>query len=583
MEQAIKQAKAAIDNGNLLLAYDIAQSAIEAGDGSEELRHLLVLALARMGNAERAMELYHHYGLERSPDAHHRAIVARILKDSALATAETDDRNQAFVLAFEAYERLFRENGDAYPGINAATLAYLGGQEHKARELATAILALPEIADPAGFYAAATKAEALLLLGRFDEAGATLQSARDLPGANSGAKSSSCRQLSLIAEVAGLGVEQSDALLAPILPPSVIHFCGHMFLEDAALETELRKAVDQFLDAHDVGFAYGAIAAGSDILIAEAILARGSELHLTLPFARDDFIIQSITPAGPGWLERFERCMALATSVNFATEMHYVADPSQFGYASKVAMGMAKLRAQYLGGAVQQLAIWDGKAANGPAGTGADVKNWQSYGGSVTIIGAQDLNRQLSLPQKPKHDPYKRTTAAILFTDFQGFSKLSEAAIPTFWNGVMGRMGTVLRGHQNNILAQNSWGDALLAVASGAAVAAEIALELQSALRDFDMASLGLNEAGGMRIGVHYGPTYEMDDPITGKVNYYGTEVSKAARIEPVTPPGAVFVTEPFAAILALEAADYFICQFVGKVQFAKDYGTYPMYRLTAT
>lgn len=583
MKQAIKQTKAAIDNGNLLLAYDIAQSAIEAGDGSEELRHLLVLALARMGNAERAMELYHHYGLERSPDAHHRAIVARILKDSALATAEPDDRDQAFALAFAAYERLFRENGDAYPGINAATLSYLGGQKPKARELAATILALPEIADPADFYAAATKAEALLLLGRFDEAGATLQSARDLPGANTGAKSSSCRQLSLIAAAAGLGVEQSDALLSPILPPSVIHFCGHMFLEDAAPEARLRGAIDQFLDEHDVGFAYGAIAAGSDIMIAEAILARGSELHLTLPFAREDFIIQSITPAGSGWLKRFERCMALATSVNFATEMHYVADPSQFGYASKVAMGMAKLRAQYLGGAVQQLAIWDGKPANGPAGTGADVKNWQGYGGSVTIIGAQDLNRQLSLPQKPLDDPYKRTTAAILFTDFQGFSKLSEAAIPTFWNGVMGRMGIVLRGHQKHILAQNSWGDALLAVASSAAVAAEIALELQSALRGFDTATLGLEETGGMRIGVHYGPTYEMDDPITGKVNYYGTEVSKAARIEPVTPPGAVFVTEPFAAILALEAADRFICQFVGNVQFAKDYGTYPMYRLTAT
>ena len=48
-----------------------------------------------------------------------------------------------------------------------------------------------------------------------------------------------------------------------------------------------------------------------------------------------------------------------------------------------------------------------------------------------------------------------------------------------------------------------------------------------------------------MRIGAHYGPAYRTIDHITGRTTFYGTEVSKAARIEPVTPPGAVFVTEP--------------------------------------
>ncbi|MEP6345406.1 MAG: hypothetical protein ABJ082_06265, partial [Parasphingorhabdus sp.] len=71
--------KAAIDSGNLLLAYDTAVSALSDGDTSIELRHLMVLALARMGNGEQALELFHQYGLDSSPDAHHRAIAARIL------------------------------------------------------------------------------------------------------------------------------------------------------------------------------------------------------------------------------------------------------------------------------------------------------------------------------------------------------------------------------------------------------------------------------------------------------------------------------------------------------------------------
>jgi adenylate cyclase len=39
-------------------------------------------------------------------------------------------------------------------------------------------------------------------------------------------------------------------------------------------------------------------------------------------------------------------------------------------------------------------------------------------------------------------------------------------------------------------------------------------------------------------------------------------------------------VTEPFAAILALKAADRFRCRYVGRIELAKGYGTYPMYLL---
>ena len=135
---------------------------------------------------------------------------------------------------------------------------------------------------------------------------------------------------------------------------------------------------------------------------------------------------------------------------------------------------------------------------------------------------------------------------------------MSEAALPAFWEGVMGVVAEILDAHEADVECRNSWGDALYAVTSSAPVAAEIALQLQDRLARFDYATLGLDGSGGMRIGAHYGPAYRTTDHITGRITYYGTEVSKAARIEPVTPPGAVFVTEPFAAILALEARGRF-------------------------
>lgn len=582
MGQNVTQTKKAIDKGNLLLAYDLARVAIDGGDTSTELRHLLVLTLARMGDGQQAMELYSEYGLNASTNAHHRSIAARILKDAALAMADGDIRDEAMTAAYRAYADIFEESGDAYPGINAASLALLSGRKQQAQALASSIIALKEIANPQSYYDAATLAEALLINERVDEAAAALYMASRLPDANSGAKSSTSRQLALLAEMLGLDADHKTAVLAPISPPTVIHYCGHMFLEDATTEATLRQQIDEYLDKQNADFAYGALAAGADILVAEAILARGGELHVTLPFVKADFIEQSVIPAGEGWFKRFEDCLEAATSVHYATEMNYVGDPEQFGYASKVAMGMAKLRAEYLGTSPQQLALWDGAGVDGPAGTGADVSAWKAYGGDTTVIAPDAVDRNLAWPKQPDSDDLTRGLAAFLFTDFPGFSKLAEAALPAFWQGVMGRMGAVLESYPDKVLAKNSWGDAVLAITLDAPVAADIALALQDSLQDFDYSLLGLSESSGMRIGVHYGPAYQTQDLITGKTTFYGTEVSRAARIEPVTPPGAVFVTEPFAAILVLEASDRFKCRYVGNVEFAKGYGTYPIYRLMA-
>jgi hypothetical protein len=44
-------------------------------------------------------------------------------------------------------------------------------------------------------------------------------------------------------------------------------------------------------------------------------------------------------------------------------------------------------------------------------------------------------------------------------------------------------------------------------------------------------------------------------DPVRKERNFYGVEVTRA-RIEPRTPECDVYVTDPFAALVALEVAD---------------------------
>src|SRR5439155_25432992 len=89
----------------------------------------------------------------------------------------------------------------------------------------------------------------------------------------------------------------------------------------------------------------------------------------------------------------------------------------------------------------------------------------------------------------------------------------------------------------------------------------------------------GLN----LRIGLHAGPVYEFDDPITGDRSYGGTHVSRAARIEPITPPGQVYASEAFAAMAAAQRLPIFNFDYAGQTPMAKNYGTFPMYHMRRT
>jgi hypothetical protein len=48
--------------------------------------------------------------------------------------------------------------------------------------------------------------------------------------------------------------------------------------------------------------------------------------------------------------------------------------------------------------------------------------------------------------------------------------------------------------------------------------------------------------------------------PILDRENFFGAQVSRTARVEPVTPEGCIYVTETMVAVLALHNADKFAC-----------------------
>jgi len=578
--EAVKDAER---RGELLSAFDLAERGLEQHPEDIWLKHRAVLALARAGSTEEARRRFDEYGLGEIEAEDVAALRARIAKDVALA-AQGEERRRYAARSAALYGAIFARTGGYYPGINAATLSMVARDPEPARALAERVLELVR-GRTSDYYEAATEAEAQLLLGRVEEARAALARAAALHGGDLGAVGTTRRQLRLVCEASGIDADVLTALAGP----QIVHYCGHRISGDAEggrfparAEDLVSNRIVAELRRHPVACAYGSLASGGDILWAEALLAQGAELHVVLPFAREEFIVASVAPAGPRWVERFERCLSAASGVSFASEDARVADDVLYRYASELAMGLALLRARYLDTEARQLALWDGGPAHGAAGTAIDVATWRGLGLPVTVISLNGVAfGSADLASKPADPPASsRVVRAMLFADVKEFSKLSDEQLPRFADRVLGAFASVLERHGASVHYRNTWGDGMYVVLSDAPAAAACALDLQRAMQAIDLAAEGLPSHLALRLAGHVGPVFRVRDPVLQAPSFMGSHVSRTARIEPVTPPGTVYVTEPFAAALALAGTEEFLSDYVGHMPAAKDYGRLRMHRL---
>jgi Adenylate and Guanylate cyclase catalytic domain len=582
--------------GELLTAFDLAQRGLEEHPADIWLRHRAVLALARAGATAEAERRFAMYGLADKTDEDIAALGARIAKDRALA-ADGAARHGLAALAANRYAAISARTGGYYTTVNAATLWLLAGDDRRARHLARVALERVAASGEDSYYAAATEAEANLLLADARAACEALERAAERHGRDYGALASTRRQLRLVCDL----TRSDQGMLRALAGPAVVHFCGHRIAPDEAGtafaardEVAVAAQIAAQVKRHRAGYAYGSLASGADILWAEALLAAGSEVHIVLPFARDAFIARSIAPAGPEWITRFEHTLEKAKSVRYATADTVVGDDILFRYASDLAMGLALLRARYLAAEARQLAVWDGEDPRGAAGTSSDTATWRHAGQWVTVVPPDggpptelgpiaSLRRfrggtrpdVLARPETPA-----RVVGAMLYGDFKDFSRLTDEQMPVFTAKILNAIAEVLHRKGDAVWFRNTWGDGLCVVLSDPVRAAACALELQEALTRIDLDSIGLPEPLGLRLAGHLGPIFRVHDPVLERWAFTGSHVSRTARIEPVTPPGVVYVTEAFAAALTLAGDDRFGCDYVGHMPAAKGYGRLRMYRL---
>lgn len=172
-----------------------------------------------------------------------------------------------------------------------------------------------------------------------------------------------------------------------------------------------------------------------------------------------------------------------------------------------------------------------------------------------------------------------REPRAILVIDFPDFSRLPDEHIPSFHELVMRPVSEVLDAHEEGRLYDNSWGDAIIAIFDRAALAAHFSLDLQARMADVPFAEIGLPRTLRPRIAGDFGRTWQGFDFVRKELTYYGLHVTRAARLEPVTPPGAIYVTQPFARALADEDPSL-VCEYVGELTTPKNFGVMSAYRV---
>jgi hypothetical protein len=593
----LREVRDAERRGELLTAFDLAERALAEHPGDVQLQYRAILALARSGSTAEAARRFQEYGLSAVADEDVAGLRARIQKDIALA-AEGGARRRLAAEAAAAYRSVYHRTGGYYPAVNAATLSFIAGDREAARALAVETLRLVSTSGDHSYYAAATEAEAHLLLGDLTAARSALQRAAAAHGGDYGALSTTRRQLRMVCLAAGIDLK----VLAVFAGTTVVHFCGHRIAADgeegpfrAVDEADAADRVARAVEHRPAAFAYGSLASGGDILWAEALLDRGAELHIVLPFALEEFVARSVTPAGASWVDRFHRCLGQAETVSYATVDAYLDDDVLYRYCSELAMGLALLRARYLDVDAHQLALWDGQPARGEAGTAIDVATWRRRGHAVTVVlpverqgvGQPSGNLQEASATMEAaaagHDGgarARRVVRAMLFADVCGFTSLTDEQFPRFGEHLLAAFARVLDRHREAVEYRNTWGDALYVVLSDPVSAAACALDLQDAMISFDLAAVSLPGHLALRLGGHVGPVFPVVDPILKTPSFIGSHVSRTARIEPVTPCGAVYVTEPFVAALELAGGHAFACDYVGHMPAAKDYGRLRMYRL---
>jgi class 3 adenylate cyclase len=523
-------------SGNFVAAFDLAQEALHQWPDSQPLQHVSILALASCGSTHAALAALRASTLAGTDNEDFLAIEARLLKDLAFKSSASDAQT-LLATAAEAYELIAQRTGGNYTAQNAALLWMLAGAGARATRLASAVAAnLKTLGTPADAQAAyfhwATIAEAALVLGDRKLLEEAVANANPLCRANLWARART------FAQMRRLGRFRPDftEIVERWYRPSV----GLVLTREQMLRLPA-SSESANCDAPALVYAVGEDRE-SDW---QQLAAQGIRLHVIFANApRQD----NAAPLAPASVSR--QASGHRTDYTWSSLLLDGGDDNQRACA-ETALGLS------LGHADAMQAPWAVlREADG---------GWSQY---------QDCDRAtLGAGFAPETASPARRRFGFLFADAVGYSSLNVDDTRRYWTKLLPEAAAaVLRRHADTVLLRKTWGDAIHAVFRTASAAARAALEMTAATARL-AEELEFGRRLAFRVAVHFGAADHNFDPIEEAPTFFGPQLSFAARIVPVAPPGGVFVTEPCAAQLSLEGASDIDCTYIGTTSLAKSYG----------
>ena len=417
------------------------------------------------------------------------------------------------------------------------------------------------------------------------------------------------------------GIRVPDEVLELYAAPNIVVFTGHMIDRPnrelarfpAEIEPAIFSEIRNALEVVSANVGYSSAACGGDLLFIEAMLDRGAEVNVVLPFNNPDFIESSVRFAGENWVRRFENALRLANSVTYVTDDAYLGHDCLFEGCNRIVIGKAAQRARYLESELHLLTVLDQSSELLVGGTKfvnavwpntdkltvidpAKFRDTVPLRSSQHICNAETSNQSETneAADQQSNDEPQRQLRAMMFADVKDYSQLSDADGPPFihfFKIVCDEVKTALKSES---IAEpelvRTAGDGLFVVMNSAESLAKYAVAVKNAVRVANAAQENavLRELE-MRIALHAAPVYVFDNPFNPLKAYYGSHVNRAARLEPITVPGEIYATEQFVAMWTTEQIERtkrlrldgsWHWELVGELELAKNAGAQRTFHL---
>ncbi len=574
-----------LKTGEPLFAFDVLSMGVvffgritslaEVESGKERVYIALcqkqALALAQSGAAADAGSLLSHLIDSGVNDAETKGLLGRTYKDMALQGSGkgSKGKNRA---AFAIYYRSFQEakgrrddEASYYNGINAATLAFLGDDPQRAEHIAVEVesicerekvkLAAENCEIP--FWLDATLGEVALLAGDFNLAAGFYKQAASKTEGDFRSLGSMLKQVKLILRKS----KQAETLLDDCfrLPAVCVYSC--LQAEPVDDEQWLQSFFKEQIRTERAWIAYSSGISHAEIIFLEEVLRQGGEINIALPVAREHILTHCFAAEDRALQERFTALCEQAATLRVLDQYQEEKFSHSLEFCLLYIQGTAMARADQM--ATRLVALSEKMMGGNFGGTMGVSQQNDALCSTITLDG---VDHSLFLP--------------MLFADVKGYSKLTEKELVSFATAFLGKVAIITDTYGSRLLSKQTMGDGLFIVFKDLSTAVNFAIDVQEMVIAEDWVKYGLPEDLTIRISLDAGPCYSYQDPVKKQQEFCGKYVIRAARMEPITPPGHIYASDTFVALCRVVNVQGVHFDYAGSVALPKNYGIIPAYHV---